>query len=282
MRHLNAIEKQSKSLKFFLGLVLIGIVGVLEFLTGYEIEFSLFYVIPVSFVTWFTNRSLGVIASLVSAVVWLGTDAASGHSYPQLFAPLWNTFIRLSFFVIIALLLSALRRAMEHEAQSARTDSLTGAVYSRAFYELLRREIDRLERYGRFFTLVYIDLDNFKAVNDQFGHVAGDQALWSVADFIRGHIRRTDIAARLGGDEFAVLLPETHQEVARVAVSSLRLGLLEEMRQKQWPVTFSIGVLTCQAAAPAVDALARMADELMYAVKREGKNGVNSSVYAGG
>lgn len=246
MRYLNELEKHSTSLKFLLGLVLIGIVGVLEFLTGYEVEFSLFYVLPVAFVTWFTNHSLGVIASLVSAGVWLGTDVASGHLYPQLFTPLWNTFIRLSFFVIITLLLSALKRAMEHEAQSARTDNLTGAINTRAFYELLQREIDRLARYGHFFTLVYIDLDNFKVVNDQFGHVTGDQALRSVVDFIRGHIRRTDIVARLGGDEFAMLLPETHQEVAHVLVSNLRIGLLEEMRQKQWPITFSMGVLTCQ------------------------------------
>ena len=281
MKYLNVLEKQSTSLKFILGLVLIGIVGVLEFFTGYEVEFSLFYVLPVAFVTWFTNRSLGLIASLVSAGVWLGTDVASGHSYPHLFTPLWNTFIRLSFFVIITLLLSALRRAMEHEAQSARTYNLTGAVNTRAFYELLRREIDRLERYGHFFTLVYIDLDNFKIVNDQFGHVAGDQALQIVVDFIRGHIRRTDIVARLGGDEFALLLPETRQEVAHVVVTNLRIGLLEEMRQKQWPITFSIGVLTCQVVPPTVDALVYMADELMYLVKREGKDGIKASVYAG-
>ena len=280
MRYLNVLEKQSNSLKIFLGLVLIGIVGVLEYWTGYEIEFSLFYVLPVAFVTWFTNRSLGIIASLVSAGVWLGTDMASGHLYPQLFTPFWNTFIRLSFFVIITLLLSALRRAMEHEAQSARTDNLTGAINTRAFYESLRREIDRLERYGHFFTLVYIDLDNFKIVNDQFGHVAGDQALQVVVDFIRGHIRRIDIVARLGGDEFAVILPETHQEVAHGVVSNLRMSLLEEMRKRQWPITFSIGVLTCQVVPPSVDTLVNRADELMYLVKREGKDGIKSSIYA--
>ena len=131
------------------------------------------------------------------------------------------------------------------------------------------------------FTLAYIDLDNFKTVNDQLGHATGDQVLRTVVSSVKKNIRRTDIVARLGGDEFALLLPETNQESARVVLSKIQDGLLEEMRKNNWPVTFSIGVLTCRVAPPSTDALVSMADELMYSVKHDGKNGVKYATYAG-
>jgi len=281
MKFLNTIDKQSRSLKLFIGFALIGVVGVFEFIAGYEIEFSLFYVIPVSFISWFLSRPFGLMASFASAGTWLWADIASGHPYFQPITPLWNTLIRLSFFLIIAVLLSSLRNALEHEAKLARTDNITGAINSRLFYELAQREMDRLERYGHFFTLVYIDLDNFKALNDNFGHVTGDQALRIVVRSIQDHIRKTDVVARLGGDEFAVLLPETNQEAARIIVSKFQAGLLDEMRKNQWPITLSIGVLTCQVVPSTVDVLVHMTDELMYSIKCDGKNAVKYSTFAG-
>ena len=281
MKYSNKLEEQSQSFKLFLGFVLIGVVGFFEYLVGYEVDFSLFYVIPVSFVTWFTSRSFGIMASFLSAGVWIGVDLALGHPYGQLFFPLWNTFIRLSFYVVIAMILSFLRRALEHEARLARTDNLTKALNTRYFYELLEKEIDRFKRYGHFFTIVYIDLDNFKTVNDEYGHAAGDQALRTIVSSVQANIRRTDIVARLGGDEFALLLPETDAEHAQAVVSHLQDRLLEEMRKRQWPITFSMGVVTCRQTPPSVDALVHMADELMYSIKRDGKNAVKYSTYTG-
>lgn len=273
--------KPSQPFRIFLGLVLIGVVGVLDVLTGYEISFSLFYVIPISFVAWFISRRHAVIASFASALVWLVADWASGHVYSHPFIPIWNTLIRLSFFVIIALILPALRNAMEREKEFARSDFLTGAVNSRLFYELLQAEIDRLQRYGHPFTLVYIDLDNFKAANDQFGHLTGDKALRTVVDYARKHLRKTDAIARLGGDEFAFLLPETDLESARVTLTKLQGGLLEEMQLNNWPITFSIGVLTCHAAPANPDELVKRVDELTYQVKHGGKNAIIFSTYTG-
>lgn len=281
MNLLENLERQSKPLIILLGFLLVFVVGICDFLSGYEIAFSLFYVIPISLVTWFTGRSPGMIVSLVSAIVWLWADAASGHPYSSLFIPVWNSFIRLSFFIIITLLLSKLRRAMDIERELARIDSLTGAVNSRFFYELARMEIDRLKRYKHSFTLAYLDLDNFKIVNDQFGHATGDRALRVVVNFIIKNVRKTDVLARLGGDEFSLLLPETSQESARMIILKIQNGLLEEMKKNHWPITFSIGVLTCITAPPTTDELVRIADELMYSVKYEGKNAVKYSIYAG-
>ncbi len=279
MKFLNPIEKQSRSLKLFIGFTLIGFVGVFEFLIGYEVEFSLFFVLPVAFISWLVNRPFGFLASFASAGVWLWADIASGHQYLQVFTPFWNTLIRLLFFIIITLLLSSLKAALEREMKLARIDNITGAINSRFFHELAQREMDRLERYGHFFTLAYIDLDNFKAVNDKFGHVIGDQALRLTVKSIQDNSRKTDVVARLGGDEFAVLLPETNQEVAHAVVSKFQAVLLNEMAQNQWPITFSIGVMTCQTAPPTVDSLVHMTDELMYTIKSGRKNGINYSTY---
>lgn len=281
MNFIASLEKRSKLFWIIGGFALIGGVGILDFLTGYELAFSLFYLIPVSLVAGLTSRRLGILASLASAFIWLIADVAAGNSYSNPFLYAWNTLIRLSFFVITVFLLSTLRRALERERELARTDYLTGAVNSRLFYDLVQMEIDRFQRYKHPFTLAYIDLDNFKTVNDQFGHSMGDQVLRTVGSSTKKHLRKTDVVARLGGDEFALLLPETNQESARVAISKLQGDLLEEMRQSNWPITFSIGVLTCSAAPHATDELVRMTDELMYSVKLNGKNAIKYSTYAG-
>ena len=283
MNFLSILEKQSKPsyVLVLAGFVLTGLIGVVDFLTGYEMAFSVFYVLPVALVTWLTSRRLGLMTSLAGAFVWLGADVATGHPYSYPLIPIWNTLIRLAFFVIITLLLSALKRTTEREREFARIDNLTGAVNPRFFYDLAQMEIDRFQRYEHPFTLAYIDLDNFKTVNDQFGHPTGDQVLRIVASSARKYLRKTDVIARLGGDEFALLLPETNEESARVALSKIQDGLLEEMRLGNWPITFSIGVLTCIAAPHTTEELVRMADELMYSVKHDSKNAIKYSTYAG-
>jgi diguanylate cyclase (GGDEF)-like protein len=154
-------------------------------------------------------------------------------------------------------------------------------VNSRFFYGLLQIEINRLDRYGRPFTMAYIDIDDFKAVNDRYGHSVGDQVLCRLVESSQKLIRKTDVLARLGGDEFALLLPETNQEAARVAIEKMGRALSMEMERSQWPVTFSIGVLTCTGAPRTADELVKMADEAMYSVKRNLKNGIEYSSFAG-
>jgi diguanylate cyclase (GGDEF)-like protein len=281
MNLLAILEKRSRTFKIFLGFALIGAIGLSDLLTGYEFSFSLFYVLPITLITWLLGQRLGIMASLTSAFVWFGADMASGHPYTHPLTPIWNSLIRLSFFVIITLLLSTVKYAMEREKELARTDSLTGAVNSRLFYELARMEIERSQRYKHPFTIAYIDLDQFKAVNDQFGHPIGDQVLRTVVRCAKAHMRKTDVIARLGGDEFTLLLPETSQESARVAISKLQSSLLEEMRKNNWPITFSVGVLTCNVAPHTTDELVRKTDELMYDVKRDSKNAIKYSTYSG-
>jgi diguanylate cyclase (GGDEF)-like protein len=263
------------------GLASTGMVGLLDFFTGYELGFSLFYVLPLVFVTWFSGRTRGLAIALVSAGAWLTADVAAGNPYSSSLVPVWNVCIRLGFFLIIMFLVAALRAAVQRAEELSHIDSLTGAVNSRFFYILADGELDRLRRYGHSLTAAYLDLDDFKAVNDTQGHLAGDAALRAVVDCARAQLRKTDVVARLGGDEFAFLCPETDEQAARAMVAKVQDGLREEMRLKGWPITFSIGALTCLEAPDSSERLVKMVDDLMYSVKVGSKNGVSHSTFGG-
>jgi diguanylate cyclase (GGDEF)-like protein len=274
------LEKQNALFWVVTGIASISAIGIIDYLTGYEIAFSLFYLLPVALLTWFTGKRPGIVASVASALIWLLADIKSGQTYahPAIFA--WNSLIRLSFFIIVAFLLSALRKAHQLEKELARIDSLTGAANTRFFSELVHMEIERSLRNRQPFTIVYLDLDNFKSVNDLFGHSMGDKALCAIVKQAKSQLRKVDVVARIGGDEFAFLLPETNQAAAQVVIQRVQTGLLEEMSKNNWPVTFSMGVLTCIKTTQTSDELIKRADELMYWAKKNGKNSVQYSVYA--
>jgi diguanylate cyclase (GGDEF)-like protein len=122
------------------------------------------------------------------------------------------------------------------------------------------------------FTAVFIDLDKFKQVNDQFGHETGDALLKCVSDGLLASIRAGDIAGRLGGDEFALLLPGMNGVAARNYVEKIRRRLLDAMGENAWPVTFSIGFVSHQRAPDDLDRLLADADRLMYGAKQSGGN----------
>jgi diguanylate cyclase (GGDEF)-like protein len=281
MKILAHFENKSPFYYILTGFFLILVVGILDLLTGYEISISLFYLLPISLVTWFAKKRIGVAASILSAIVWLAAEIANQPNYSHPAVYFWNTIIRFGFFITVTLLLSALKNALEHEKNLSRTDQMTGATSASFFYDLLQLEMDRFQRYQHPFTVAYLDLDNFKSVNDQFGHNTGDIVLRTVVSHAQKELRKTDIVARLGGDEFVILFPETDPETARIVISKILQGLLLEMIKGDWPVTFSIGAITFYAIPDTTNHLIKMVDDLMYKVKSTGKNAVNYSVYRG-
>lgn len=130
--------------------------------------------------------------------------------------------------------------------------------------------MERTRRWRRPLTLSCIDLDNFKALNDGFGHAVGDEVLRTVAVSLRSGIRSTDLAARIGGDEFALLFPETDKVGARAVLETVLGRLHQDMTRAGWPVTASVGSVTTTEATT-VESLLRQADQVMYEVKRTGK-----------
>lgn len=280
---INMLEYLTKRSSFFwiiTGFIFVIAIGTADALTGRELSFSLFYLIPIVLVTWFSDRNSGIVISVVSAVTWLVADILAGQTYSQPAIRYWNAATRLGFFVVVTLLLPALK-ALEREKGLARTDYLTGVANRRYFFELAQTELERSERYEHPFTIVYIDLDGFKTVNDQWNHKTGDKLLCAVVNQANHQLRKTDIIARLGGDEFIMLLPETDQDAAQITVPKIQNALMNEMRRNKWPVTFSIGVLTYRNGSTTTDELIKKADELMYSIKKNGKNAIVYAVYTG-
>jgi diguanylate cyclase (GGDEF)-like protein len=252
------------------GLVLIAVIGWLDLCTGHELSFAIFYLIPIACGAWWGGFPHGILLSLAATVAWHGVDVLAGSEvHPAI--SLWNGVVRFSMFVVTSSLLSRLRISMLHEQALARTDSLTGAANGRTFYEHVCLAVERSLRSLTPLTLAYLDLDNFKRLNDERGHWAGDEALCDVSQTIRRNIRSVDMLARLGGDELALLLPDTGGPEAVIVLNRLRELLAEEMARKGWPVTVSIGAATFLRPTVDVDVMVRHIDTLMYAAKRAGK-----------
>lgn len=278
MNFLENIEKQNKSFIIVIGYIIIGVLGIIDTLTGKELDFSLFYVIPILIVIWHTGLGTGIVFSLISALVWLLSDVLSGNvTLLSIYA--WNTLIKLGFFLTIAFLLSRLLTVLEHQREIAHTDYLTGALNSLFFYNVLQMEINRSLRYKNPFTIAYIDLDNLKTVNYEFGYATGDKVLCFVANQIKNSLRKVDVVARLGSDEFALLMPETNQKSAQVVLSKLQHNILAGMQKNNWPVTLSIGVLTCLDTPPTANEAIKKVDDLMYSVKKSSKNNIKYATY---
>ena len=140
---------------------------------------------------------------LLTAGLWTLSDVVSSSS--TLITLLWNLLIRLGFLYAFTYLLLTLKKGLEREAALSRTDPLTGAANVRAFYEIAQRELERTGRYSGATTVVYLDLDNFKAVNDRFGHQVGNDLLQLVVRTLQRNVRVTDTVTRMGGDEFRYL-----------------------------------------------------------------------------
>ncbi len=168
-------------------------------------------------------------------------------------------------------------RLYQETKRLAITDSLTGLYNLRYFYEALEREIQRSERYHRSVSLIILDIDDFKAYNDRYGHLAGDDLLIELAQLMSEVTRRTDTVARYGGEEFAIILPETETEGARV----LAERLLEKVREHRFStedgqtigrITISLGAATYPHHADSAKALVGAADKALLRAKRAGKN----------
>jgi len=162
------------------------------------------------------------------------------------------------------------------------TDDLTSLYNSRYLNQVLRRETKRASRSGRPLSLLFIDLDGFKAVNDTHGHLFGSRALVEAAAVIRSSARETDVVARFGGDEFALILPDTGGEGAFAVGERIRdriaahIFLSEDRLDIH--LTASVGVATLPDVAASAEELMQAADKAMYAVKDSGKNGIQAAV----
>jgi len=231
------------------------------------------YLAPVAIAAWLAGGRAGVLVAFAAAIASLiGEMPLVDNDSLNFTLAVWDAAANLLVWAPAALILDLLHDELLRAQTTALTDHLTGAGNARAFTEAAEAEIRRAGRYSRSLSTAYIDVDNFKAVNDRLGHSGGDAVLRLIAATLRAQSRLTDCVARLGGDEFGLLLPETGAEQARAAVEKLRAALDAAMAAHGFSVTFSIGVMTFPAPPASVDELVRQADALMYEVKNGSKN----------
>jgi diguanylate cyclase (GGDEF)-like protein/putative nucleotidyltransferase with HDIG domain len=165
-------------------------------------------------------------------------------------------------------------RAYQVALAQAITDGLTGLKTHRFFMESLEAEWRRATRSGRFFSLVMLDLDGFKAVNDRYGHREGDRVLGAVARLLDAHSRQSNVVARYGGDEFAILMPESTTEQAEIVAERLRAMFEADAYLASHRITASFGIATFPVHGPAPDEILRVADSGMYLAKHQKGNAV--------
>lgn len=234
---------------------------------------------------WTAAVMFGVVAlcAMLTGLSQLRPD----WSWPWLQSPLDTrqfvlTFVSvtlsiLTSFVLGYIVVMRLVARLEHLSQH---DGLTGLLNRRAIEALLDREAQRLERFNQPFSILLIDIDHFKRVNDRLGHPAGDQVLIEVARRLQVEAREVDHVARYGGEEFCVLLPHTEHEGALQAAERLREGVCE--RPITWgnatvPVTISMGLVCANDPRESLQSLLRRADAALYQAKDGGRNMVVSA-----
>jgi diguanylate cyclase (GGDEF)-like protein len=168
------------------------------------------------------------------------------------------------------------RQALEDQLRTmAETDPLTSVFNRRYFTGTAEREAKKALRYGEDLSLMILDLDHFKQVNDRFGHSRGDDVLQTVVQVIQNELREVDVLARLGGEEFGILLPNTNLEAAHTAAERIRRAIehYEHPLPSQYrSVTVSIGVAQLRESDEGLDKLYKRTDDALYSAKEHGRN----------
>lgn len=273
-----SISEMPRPLALVLSILAIIFISFLSYINHSELVLALFYMFPIMLLTWQFGELAGVTTSLFCSLIWLFTEVSSERTFAFLLMPYANAILRFAVFLINVRILSNLHRTVQREQEMARADPLTGLMNGRGFYEATHRELQRAQRFNEPISAAFIDLDNFKAVNDALGHQTGDILLQKVARVLQENIRAIDMVARLGGDEFLVFMPQTSARNSLSAMKRLQSRLAEAVQGEDPVVTFSIGLVTFIRQPVDIDEIIKLADEKMYFVKQNGKNSIEQIV----
>ncbi|MFY9328742.1 MAG: GGDEF domain-containing protein [Georgfuchsia sp.] len=205
-----------------------------------------------------------IFVGIAVALVWSMAEAAIMWPDFPLNVLILNVFTRSVVLTVLSRVLLKLWREREY----ARMDMLTGLATRLELYEKLSLEQARSERSGNPYSLLYIDIDGFKILNDTHGHHVGDEALRLLADILRMSSRKIDVVARFGGDEFVLLLPDTDKHSCNTLIERIETFSKRAFEKRAWHITLSIGQVTNNGSGQTLDLLIRLADENMYEVKK--------------
>jgi diguanylate cyclase (GGDEF)-like protein len=246
-------------------------IGFADFLTPAQVGLAVFNVVPVFVAAMRFGRRAAYPFAGLSAFSWFASEVFHRHAngLPTLLG--WDLASRLIFFGVIAELSCQLREALEMARYEGRTDPLTGLLNRRAFFERAESAVRRSREFSEQLAVAFIDVDDFKMVNDTLGHETGDSVLRTLGHALGCSARSGDVVARLGGDEFAILLPSTGLAEVRSVGSKLEALLAEALASTGVWSGASIGIAVLSDQTPSVDALLRAADADMFHSKRARK-----------
>lgn len=264
---------------WFVGLIAIAALGFLRTASDAEFAFASAAIIPVVAVAWLAGRGAGIALSLLAATMWASSDLLAGREFSVWWIPYINAITRFATYAFITHLVVMVKTLLEREREIASRDALTGLFNRRAFFDAGNAEVSRSRRYDHSLAVAFLDLDNFKRLNDSQGHEAGDRALKAVAGCLVGSLRGTDRLARLGGDEFAILLPEIGYDAVTEAGNKITIAAGKVLKEFP-PVSASIGIAWFESAERDFPAMLAAADSLMYEIKQGGKHGIRIERFA--
>jgi diguanylate cyclase (GGDEF)-like protein len=250
----------------------IGLVA-LDAITGRHYSFNSLYLVLLCMTTWcfgriagFTSGTLAIVATLY--LNGFGDEFSGQESSVPALAAAWNASMRGVGVVFIILLVGAFRRTFDQEQANALIDPLTGLGNRRSFQRECKRQEMAARRDRRILLCGVLDLDGFKAVNDQHGHAAGDEVLRIVARALGAAVRPYDVTARLGGDEFAFCLSVRDEAAGQRKAGRIHKVVMAAMEASEWAATCSLGAATGSDVEQAL----RVADKVMYEAKAFGKS----------
>lgn len=267
-------------LLFTAGLLLI--VAIVDHWLLPKFSLELFYIFPIIlFVS--EGKWYGLFFSFVAAFLAKTiTQNEEGFWELGITGGYWNLFTLIGFYLTVALLAFIVNLFYDQMTALSQQDTQTGLLNQKAFLAVLSTEQNRSERLAKVLSVVYLDLDNFKAINDSCGHAFGDVIIQFVGDVLKTLLRDYDDSARMGGDEFALLLPETNSINAQQIVQRLQTIFSEiqmsefdnEIKEKMssFPATFSVGIVTYHTPKLSAEEILQAADQQMYEAKKKGKN----------
>lgn len=238
--------------------------GLGDWASRHEVWFGPVYLLMIGIVAWSLGWREAVVIGLTCMTMTFSLNGLSLYPYGKV-AALWNLGARVGIAALTIGLIEVARRSYATQWRLARTDPLTGALNRQAFFELMLTAQNR--GWG---IIAYLDLDGFKRLNDQDGHIAGDQSLKIFAERVRNLIRQKDIFARIGGDEFLIYMSIKNEAAARQVALRLQLALNGVSRDAHRPLPCSIGILILPPGLQDLDAEMRLADQLMYEAKQSG------------
>jgi diguanylate cyclase (GGDEF)-like protein len=257
-----------------------GAIFLLDHLLNAQIMVGAYYFIPVAMVSWTGGLMWGIAFSLLSTLMLITVDFYAGAPVASHLYLYTSAFGFLIVFIGVAYLASRFGEDHRMLQRISREDFLTGIMNRLGFYDALNMEIRRQIRFGHPYTLAIVSCDNLKRINDELGHVEGNDVLISVARTLELHTRITDVVARLGGDEFALLFPLILKNEAVTVLEKLKHKLDETMHEHRWEVTFSIGAIGFDKSPGSVGHALNLVDNLVHEIKLAGKNNIRLTSYS--